>query len=385
MRIADALIMLASDMCIAGAAIGCLYIVFACVLVIRFRPDKPDSKAGPTAVPVTLFVPLCGAEPGLEDRLLRFCDQDYAAAVQILCGLQDRNDPAAQAASRVIAARPDRVIDLCVDDRVHGRNRKISNFVNMMKHARHDVLVLVDSDIEVGPSYLSKVVPLLGQPRVGVVTCLYYGIPESGLWARLAAMGINFYFLPNVILALNFNLASPCFGATIAISRHTLQRIGGFRAFADRLWDDYAIGEAVRALGYQVIVSNLVLGHVCWDRSFKNFVNNQLRYARTIRSIDPIGYAGGVITHPLPLALISVLMGDHGDAVQMACVALICRLVLCACVKYRFSIRSAGVWLIGFRDALSFAIYVTSFFGRTVVWRGRRFSITPHGTIASAK
>ena len=217
------------------------------------------------AVPVTILKPLHGAEPRLFAQLASFCNQDYAAPIQIAFGTHDRNDAAVKVVERLQEALPDRSLDLKIDPREHGCNPKISNLVNIMELARHDVLVVADSDTKVGPNYLSEVVGELQKPGVGAVTCLYHGIGGAGVWSRLAATAINMQMLPQVIVASSFQLAQPCFGATIAMRRETLERIGGFSKFSDHLAEDYTIGEAVRALGETVSIPRYSVGHVCFE------------------------------------------------------------------------------------------------------------------------
>ncbi|MEJ2626633.1 MAG: bacteriohopanetetrol glucosamine biosynthesis glycosyltransferase HpnI [Pseudolabrys sp.] len=341
---------------------------------------RPRPEAQP--VPVTILVPLCGHEPGLEQRLTALCDQDYGAPLQVVCGISSPQDPAIAVVKRVIAARPDATIGLHVDPMVHGHNLKVSNLINMAEHARHHTLVLIDSDIEVGPGYLNDVIGELQRPGVGAVTCLYRGVAEGGVWARLAAMGINTHFLPNVIVALATGMGEPCFGATIALSHDTLRRIGGFHAFADHLWDDYAIGQAVRQLGLKVAVPGFALGHVCSDGSAHQMLGAQIRIARTIKSIDPVGHVGAVITHPLPLALIAALLGGSGYALAVAAIALTLRLALCWQMERQFAARAGSIWLVPVRDLLSFAVYVTSFFGATVKWRGNSYRVVDDTLLA---
>jgi ceramide glucosyltransferase len=362
-----------ADTFLAAATVGSLYLLIAGLLLIRYRTSGSRQLA--RAVPVTILVPLCGREPGLLLRLRALYGQDYAGPVQIICGVRSPDDPAIEIVRSIPVDRADRSIDLCINPLVHGRNLKISNLINMVPRARHDTLVLIDSDIEVGSDYLSKVIGALQQPGVGAVTCLYHGLAAGGIWARLAAMGINTHFLPNVIVALASGLGRPCFGSTIAMSRETWRRIGGFRAFSDHLWDDYAIGEAVRGLGYKVVVPEFALGHVCSDVSARQLFAGQLRYARTIKSIDPAGHAGGIISHPFPLALLGFLCGGGGQAVALMVVALICRYILCWQVERRFNTMATDYWLVPLRDLLSFVVYVASFFGATVKWRGHRYRV----------
>jgi ceramide glucosyltransferase len=373
-----------AEVLMAGAAFGCLYTLVACVVALRLGRDerrggKRQGRAG--SVPVTILMPLCGHEPGLENRLRALCGQNYAAPVQVLCGVHDAADPAAAVAKKVAAELPRGAIMLHVDPRLHGRNLKMSNLINVIDHARHDIFVMLDSDIDVGPDYLAHVVGELQKPGVGAVTCLYYGIAKGGIWAQLAAMGIDLQFLPSAMVALRFGLARPCFGATIAIARDTLREIGGLTRFADQLWDDYAIGEAVRAAGLRVAVPSPVVGHVCADASARELFARQFRYARTIGSIEPLGHVGAVVTHPLALALLAVIAGGGEAAIALSATALITRAALCWCIEQRFGAGANSYWLLPLRDLAAFAVYVTSFFGGTVVWRGHRYRVHSDGTL----
>ncbi len=232
----------------ALALAGGAYAVLAGIAARRLLTRAPAALPDPLPA-VTLLKPLHGDEPGLEAALASVLSQDYPAPVQIVFGLQDPADPAHAVVARLKARFPGRDIALVTDPRSHGRNAKVSNLINMMAAARHDVLVLADSDIAVPPRYLKEVVAALDAPGVGAVSCLYSGVGVMGAWSRLAAMGVSYQFLPNAAAGIWLGLAHPCFGSTIALTRQTLTEIGGFEAFADLLADDYEIGRAVRAAG----------------------------------------------------------------------------------------------------------------------------------------
>lgn len=366
------------DVCLAGATLGSFYMLIASGLVLRFFADRSCGER--SQCPATILVPLYGDEPGLEIRLATLCRQALDAPIQLVCGAQHPDDPAIAVANKVRADFPGVAFDLMVDSRVHGSNPKISNLTNMLEFARHDVLIIIDSDIEIGPDYLPSILGELQQPGVGAVTCPYYGCAASGIWGRLSAMSINVAFLPNVVMALTFGLARPCFGATVALRRDLLNRIGGFRAFADCLADDYALGAAVRAAGYEVAVPALAPAHVCCESSMRDLLLHQVRYARTIRSIDPVGYAGAVITHPLPLAMLALALGSAG-ALTLTMLALASRLLVCACVERAFGVGRSDYWLLPVRDALSFLVYLGGLLGAQVSWRGYRYRLTSDGSI----
>lgn len=381
MLFVDDFIRWAADFCIAGAFLGCLYTGAAAVLTLRFGRSPAGGSAAPR--PVTVLVPLCGDEPGLEARLRALCAQNYSAPVQVLCTSRDADDPAIAVVKKVAADLPQADIEWQADPRLHGRNLKMSNLMNVVGRARHDVFIMIDSDIMVGPDHLARVVGELQHPNVGAVTCLYTGIAGGGLWAKLSAKSTNLHFLPSVIVGLRARLAQPCFGSTIALTRATLEQIGGLKPFVDHLWDDYAIGQAVRAAGLEVRVSALTVGHVCVESTGRQFFSYQLRNARTIGSIDPVGYFGSIITHPFALALLALLLGAGGPAVALSGLALASRMTLCACVTRRFGV-GVSYWLLPLHDLAAFAVYCVSFFGVTVIWRGHRYRVQSDGTLAQA-
>lgn len=368
-------------MCCATAALGCCYALFAAFAVRGFA-RSPGAKA-PAAVPaVTVLKPLHGAEPNLYANLAGFCAQNYPGPVQIVFGVGDPFDPAIAIVRKLIADFPDRDLALTINPRRHGTNAKVSNLINMARAARHEVLVISDSDIVVAPGYLSAIAAALERPGVGLVTCLYRGTAATGMWARLAATAIDYHFLPNVLVGLKLGLTTPCFGSTIALRKTTLAGVGGFEAVADRLADDYALGALVRHAGLTVAIPRYTVAHVCTERSARDLVRHELRWARTIRSIQPLGFAGLVVTHALPLALLGVALGGGAPATLAVAIALACRFTLALELGRAFALRNGSIWLLPFRDLLSFAIYVASFFGNGIEWRGHRYGVQPDKTLA---
>ncbi|MEH3119869.1 MAG: bacteriohopanetetrol glucosamine biosynthesis glycosyltransferase HpnI [Methylorubrum populi] len=366
------------------ALAGCLYAGLAAWLTGRFAARSQATLAPDMPRPgVTILKPLCGLEPDLYGNLESFCRQDYAGSVQIVFGVQNAADPAIAVVQRLRAAHPHRRLDLVVDASQHGSNRKVSNLVNMSERIAHEVVVLADSDMSVKPDYLERVVAALSQPGVTGVTCLYHGEPgDRGMFAQLAALAIDVQFVPNVILGTTFDLARPCFGSTIAMTAASLARIGGFRAFKDDLADDYAIGEALRAEGGTVAIPALTIGHACVDTELSGLWRHELRWNRTIRNVDPKGYAGSVVTHAFPLALLAALMPGAGSgALAVAALALACRILLCLRIERAFGLRPHAYWLLPIRDMLSFINFTWSFVSGAVTWKGHDYRVVADGTL----
>ncbi|MGK9167834.1 bacteriohopanetetrol glucosamine biosynthesis glycosyltransferase HpnI [Inquilinus limosus] len=363
------------------AALGCLYLGAAIVLTGRLaRRPVPAPAAFP---PITVVKPLHGVEPGLFENLASFCVQDYPGPVQILLGVADPRDPAVEVAERLRRAFPRATLELVADPRRHGSNRKVSNLINMAERIRHEVVVFSDSDVRVPADHLRRMVAELQAPGVGCVTCLYHAMPTGGLWSRLLGLGMDTHFTPSVIVGLGLRLAQPCIGTTIVLGRDMLQRIGGLGAFADLLAEDYAIGAAVRAADRSVAVSTQLIGHLCSEASARTMWAHELRWARTNKSIEPLGYAGSVITHPLPLALLAWALGGGLPALALAGLALLGRIALCIRFERAYHLPPRPYWLIPARDVLSFAVFLASYLGHGVHWRGHLYQLVPDGTLVT--
>lgn len=331
--------------------------------------------------PVSVLKPLYGAEPGLAANLRSFIAQDYPS-MQIVFGVRGPADGALPVARSLIADHPGRDIALVVDSRVTGRNLKVANLVNMLPAARHDILVFADSDTRVGRDYLATVTAPLRDPAIGLVTCLYKGLPTGGLWSRLGALHINYGFLPSAILAEALGAGGGCFGATIALRRAVLERIGGLMVVRDELADDHRIGAAVRDAGLAIALSPYVVETLVTERTFKPLWRHELRWARTVRLMAPMGFAGSIVTHGVAIAALAVIACRFSPvALGFLAISCLLRWAAAGTIAWRLRLPTAGLWLLPLRDLLSFAVFVGSFFGRTVSWRDQLFRIEPSGRI----
>jgi ceramide glucosyltransferase len=343
----------------------------------RGSPKSPTPAQMPAA---TIFKPLCGAEPETYDCLRSFCDQDYPH-FQVVFGVADLNDPVVAIVERLKREFPHRDLKLIVDRRQHGSSRKVSNLVNMMPLARHDVFVISDSDVRVGCDYLARVVAPLLDPGVGIVTCPYRGVPRSGLWALLGSQFINEWFIPSVRVAALGGSRSFAFGSTIAIDRRVLSRIGGFMAIANQLADDYRLGEMTRRLGLRTVLSDLVVETSVVEDRFEALVQRELRWLRTIRAVRPMGYALSFVTFGVPIAAFGVLLsGGNPAACAMLAVTAGARLLL------HFSIRHHGstilqLLMLPLRDLLSLALWSWCFATRRVQWRNEHYQVNRDGSV----
>jgi ceramide glucosyltransferase len=373
----------------ASAAIaltGAIYAALASAFVwrfVRFGSNWAGAQVAQTNQAVTIFKPLHQGEPGLYENLETFFCLDYQAPVQLVFGVQSTTDPALLVVKALQSKYPLLNSTVVTNPAIYGANAKVCNLINMFPAALHDTLVLSDSDIAVPENWLKVVTGALNQPGVGLVTCHYTGKTVTGeqrLWSILSAMGRSYEFLPNAILADSLGFAAPCFGSTIAFKRQTLDEVGGFAAFADFLADDYEMGRAIRAKGYTAVLPPLSVKHIASEASVRELISHEMRWARTVRMINPLGYLGSFVTFGFPFALISnALLGFSFYSVCLLWVTLTTRLVLKYSVDEAFGANSGPYLLIPLRDLLSFAVFLSSLFGRTVHWRRARFEITASG------
>lgn len=378
---------------LAAAALGYAVIAWVAVRLWRNSGARPRRGSGtvspqPPLRPVTVLKPLCGAEPGLDHSLRSFCEQDYPGGVQIVFGVQHPADPALGVLEGLKRDYPRLDLTVVVDATRHGASAKVSNLINMMRAARHDWLVLADSDVRVPPGYLAAVAAPLADPTVGIVTCPYRGVPRPGLWSLLGTLFINDWFIPSVRVAALFGSRAFAFGATIALRRDALEAIGGFHAIADQLADDYRLGELTRRRGQRTVLSDVVVDTAVDERTFRHLSQHGLRWLRTIRVVRPGGYAFSAVTFSLPMAVLGcVIAGGTPVTLYLLAATAVLRLML------HFAARAPGptgsaparsrsqLWAIPLADALGFALWCGAFLTREVQWRQGRYRVARDGSV----
>jgi ceramide glucosyltransferase len=367
--------------CLSMAA-GYAVLTVIAVLVWRLRKR---SVAGRSLPPITMFKPLCGAEPGLYQHLRSFCLQEYPE-FQIVCGVRDPDDAACAVVKRLAAEFPAVPIDLVINPQLHGSNLKVSNLTNMLPFARHDVLVMADSDAFVGGDYLASVTAPLLDHGVGLVTCLYRGAPTPKIWSRLGAMYINEWYLPSVLVAWLFGHQGYVSGQTICLRRDTLQAIGGLAPLADHLADDHRMGELVRAAGERIVLSAYVVQGEHHEPSFDSLVRHELRWLRTLRVLRPRSFPFIFMTFVVPLAVFGIAAAAPASLRSSAAwtlfgAAVTARLVLHFAHRVRDPDPWSDLWLVPVRDGLMCWVWLRSFFTSHVTWRGSKFAVGADGVM----
>jgi ceramide glucosyltransferase len=329
--------------------------------------------------PVSILKPLKGTDPDIYESFRSHCLQKYPE-YEIIFGVSDPRDPAVDSVQRLQREFPDRTIRLVVASDYLGANAKVSNLEQMVREARYENLVVNDSDIRVEADYLRRVMAPLLDERVGMVTCLYRGVPAPTLGSQLEALGISTDFCAGVLVAgkleggLRFGL-----GSTLVFRRRDLEKIGGFRSIVDFLADDYELGRRIADLGLGVQLSDVVVETHLPAYNLRGFLAHQLRWARGVRDARTKGYFGLITTYGLMWGLLALIAsgGAQWAWAVLGVIVLLRFAVALAVGRVVLGDRQVvrQLWLLPVRDLLAVGVWFGSFAGHTVTWRGDRFEL----------
>ena len=359
------------------ALFGVVQSLFGWFAVFRFArlpAAAPNDRPG-----ITVLRPMCGAEPMLEEALVSCFSQDYPD-YQIVFGLQDPKDPALAVLERVRKRFPKRDVTVVIDGTPHGQNRKVSNLINMLPAAKHEILVISDSDIHAAPNYLDTLLGELQKPGTGMVTSLYAGLPPqgAGLFERLGAMQINHSFLPGVLMSRMMG-RQDCLGSTVMMTKDVLARTGGLHSLSDLLAEDNHLGRKVRELGLEIRLSFAVAAATVPENTLQDLWQHETRWTRTIRGLAPYALVASALQYPLFWALMSVLMsGFEGWSLFILLFCWLARALAGGAIEATLNprlheqVRPAALWLYPLRDLLSVSEIVATYGIDNVVWRGHK-------------
>ena len=349
---------------------------------LRRQPMPDDSTVTPG---VSILKPVKGSDADSYANFASFCRQQYAGAHQLIFAAASADDPAIPVIRRLIDDFPAHDISLIVNPAIHGPNYKVSNLINAFPRARHDIIIVCDSDIQVEPGYLQSVTGHFCDLQVGLVTSLYRTSRVHGIATALEATGFTAEMIPNVMVALQLEGLSFALGASMAVRREALDSIGGFEALVDYLADDYQLGNKVHRVGWRIALDSCFVESVVKPENLRAVLSRQLRWARTMRVSRPGGYLASGVTLPFPAALLATLLAPS-PGVGLAAVTLLygIRLGVSTLFSRRFvrdGLLPRWLWLLPLRDMLAFFTWALSFLGNRVAWRGSRFVLKPGGKI----
>jgi ceramide glucosyltransferase len=354
-----------------------VYCVLTLIAAIHYRAVRPPVlRALP---PISVLKPLAGVDDGLESNLRTFFEQDYPD-FEVLFAVRSPDDPAIAVADRLCGMHPDVPSRLIVTGEPPYPNAKVFSLDRMLASARHDLIVMSDSDIRVTRNMLAVIASEFQNPKLGLATCPYRAVPGKSFWNTLEAIGLNSEFLAGVLVARMLDGMKFALGPTIAARRATLEKIGGFDAVKDFLAEDFVLGKLAAEHGDGVILSSYVIDHCIGSQTFGANLRHRLRWNRSTRRSRPAGYVGQLFTNPLPLALL--LWVAQPAWWPLAAAALLLRAAAAwATAGYVLHDRLTArlFFLVPLQDLLSFVMWVAGFFGNTILWRGREYYLRADG------
>jgi ceramide glucosyltransferase len=349
------------------AVLGCAWFFF------RRRGDPaPDF-----CPPVSLLKPMRGLDRDTYQNLAGFCRQRYAN-YELLIGVDNAHDPAIPVIDQLIADFPHAAIRVLIGSSLSGSNNKVTKLCRLAREAQYDLLVASDSDIRVDPDYLRRVVLPFRDPGVGAVTCLYRGVPGPSLWSELEDVALTSDFLAGVLVARKLGVRF-LLGATMAVRRQALDRIGGFEALADAAADDHELGSRVAASGYRVEFAGSTVETECSSRSLADFFRHQLRWAVVTRESRPWGHFGLLFAQGLPWAIAAAALTPSRIVAAAYAAAYVGLRLGSAFTVGVWGLRDALLgrkwWLTFVSDALGFAVWLASLFATRVVWQDAAYAV----------
>jgi ceramide glucosyltransferase len=365
--------------CALLALAGAAYFGLCVWAASRFRRNSHAGVRADFAPPVSLMKSLKGLDPHMYEAFRSHCLQDYGE-YELLFGVNSPDEPALELVARLQHEFPQRAVRVIpCSDRL-GLNGKVSTLAQMLPHARYEHILINDSDIVAPPDYLRRVMACFGGERVGMVTSLYRGLAGKTLPSKLEALGLSTDFMGGVLVAREMEGGVRfALGATIATTKRVLLEIGGLEALVDHLGDDYELGARTAAAGYTVELTDAVVETALPDYAWRQFWAHQMRWARNVRDRRRAQYFGLIVTFGLTWGILGVLAAPF-EWWTWAALAVVSVLRVAAAIALGRGVLAdpdvlGNLWLLPLRDFAALAVWVTSFTGNEVEWRGLKFRV----------
>ena len=356
---------------VAGTIVYCLAVVLAA------RDYLAQRRAGGQRVtPISVLKPLSGIDEGLENNLRSFFSQDHSD-FELLFAVREADDPALATVETLRREFPHCPVTVIVTGEAPYPNAKVFSLDRMLAAARHDLLVMSDSDIRIAPGFLSAVAAEFNDPEIALATCPYRAVAGRSIWSQLEAEGMNTEFLGGLLVARYLEGVKFAVGPTIAARKSALEGIGGFAALKDYLAEDFVMGKFAAAAGFGVILSRNIVQHHIGSESLRANIAHRLRWARSTRRSRPLGYLGQIFTHTLPIsAAVLPFRPSWWPAIAIALAARgLAAWATCASI-----LRTRPRWLLLIvQDFLAFVFWLAGLTGNTILWRGRRYYLYSDG------
>ena len=354
------------------------YYIVAIVAARRFFAGRATSLPNEFTPPVSILKPIYGLDRETYENYASFCRQDYPEFEILFCVSDDR-DPAVPVIEKIIADFPERPIHLLVGSEPLGASDKVNKLCRMAREARHEILIVTDSDVRVEPGFLRAIVSPFRNPEVGGVTCLYRGLTDGSFAAGLEAMGNSTDFAAGVLVTWLGGAIDFMLGAVMATTKKNLAEIGGFESLVDYFCDDFELGNRIAKKGRHIELSKFPVSIVYPRETLAEAFRHQVRWNLSIRYSRAAGHLGLIFTQGLPWTILAALIAPSAP-IALAYVAAY------AVLRSEMA-RTVGVWgmqdrtlrvkltLLPVRDAFAFLVWLASFFPQRIRWRDKEFYV----------
>jgi ceramide glucosyltransferase len=365
---------------LAGSLGFCILVVIAARNFLKVR--RPPVPA--VLPPITIMKPMAGMDEGLEENLRRHFEQDYPE-FEILFATESPDSPTVALLEQVRAQYPHIPSRILFVGEAQYPNPKTFKLGCMVPEARYDLFVMTDSDMRPERDLLRIVAAEFSDPKVGVATCLFRGVPGSSLSAKLSAVMMNTEFLAGALAARQVEGVKFALGPAMVARRSVVADIGGWEGMRDYCAEDFLLGNWAAARGHGVILSSAILEHRIGTFYFKKSSAQRIRWGRSTRRSRPAGYIGQLFTFPLPILTLLMPLHWWWPAIALTVALRAAAAYATAGWILRDPLTLRQWWLVPMQDFLSFAYWILGFFGKIVYWRGDAYELTPDGKYTLVK
>jgi ceramide glucosyltransferase len=340
------------------------------------RPGARGGSASNYTPAVSNLKPIRGVDPDAYENFASFCRQDYPEFEIVFC-VGDRDDPVMPIIDKLVQDFPERQIRVLFGSGRVAANDKVAKLARLASEARHEVLVISDSDVRVRPDYLRSIVAPLADPKVGAVTCFYLPTHETTLAQNLQSIGMVSDFYAGILVAWKLDGIKFALGPTIATTRSHLAEFGGYEAIENRPADDLLVGRLIADQGYEVRLLPYSVLTVADYESVSDLFHKRLRWIVVMRHMRPWGHLGLAFTQGLPWSLAAAAI--HPSIGLFFLGAYLGLRIAMTWIIGVHGLKQPGVWkrmgLLVFWDAMALCIWLMSFARNSIRWRGAQYYI----------
>src|SRR6266849_5225884 len=355
-----------------------LYCVIEYFVAMRKLSPRDDSFAPP----VSILKAVRGVDHDAYENFASYCRLNYPE-YELVFAMADRDDPVIPVIEKLQRDFPDTRIAFVTDVPRIGENNKVNSLCRLVKEAKHNLMVMTDSDVRVERDYLREVVAPFADEAVGGVTSFCRCMGGGTLAADLDMLGMCMDSVPSALVARRLEgKVQFVFGWTMATTKERLAEVGGWEAMANHHSDDFELGNRIAAKGHRVELMREPVWMVFPKQSFGAFLRHELRWAIGLRNVRPAGYAGMIFTHGLPWAILAAAVAAVSGRVGLAAAYLVAYLVLRLGAAYAagvWGLRDGNIakklWLAPLRDGISAAVWLAGFFTNKINWRGLDYRV----------